>query len=276
LIARDAPAFRLFEWVELTTMDRHDNRPVAFLHSQNAVEDVASGRRLLRRAFLEAPQRNARREEIILSPEMREPPVLLVRRGIAYTPAMLSNGRRAILDIFLTGDIVGVEHAVAARPRFELKAADFVTYSFLQPAKLRKLMANWQIALSVLALTAKQCRRRERHIVALTRLDARSRMAALLLGIYDRLREHELITRPTFAFPLTQAQIADHVGLTVVHVSRTLRRLRDEGLAVVDRQVGIITNLAGLRRVANGGAEPVEQTAGGELLGEIVEGAAAT
>jgi CRP/FNR family transcriptional regulator, anaerobic regulatory protein len=251
--------------MELTTMDRHDNRSGLFLHSQDAVEDVASGRRLLRRAFLEAPERNARREEIILSPEMREPPVLLVRRGIAYTPAMLLNGRRAILDIFLTGDIVGVEHAVAARPRFELKAVDFVTYSFLKPAKLRKLMTNWQIALSALALAAKQGRRRERHIVALTRLDARARMAAFLLGIYDRLREHELITRPNFAFPFTQGQIADHLGLTVVHVSRTLRRLRDEGLALVDRQVSIITNLAGLRRVANGGEEPVHETASGEL-----------
>jgi CRP-like cAMP-binding protein len=239
-------------------MDSHDKRPVAFLHSPDAVEDVASGRRLLLGAFREAPQCTAQREEVILSPEMREPPVLLVRRGIAHSAMTLANGRRAILDVFLTGDIVGVEHAVAARPAFEIKAADLVTYSFLKPSKLRELMANQQIALSVIALAAKRGRQREQHIVALTRLDARARIAAFLLEIYDRLREHELITRQSFTLSLTQDQIADHLGLTMVHVSRTLRRLREERLALVDRHVVIITNLAGLRRVASGGEEPVE------------------
>jgi CRP-like cAMP-binding protein len=116
-----------------------------------------------------------------------------------------------------------------------------------------------------MALAARQCRRREQHIVALTRLDARARIAAFLLGIYDRLREHELITHQSFTLRLTQDRIADHLGLTMVHVNRSLRRLREERLALVDRQVVIITDLAGLRRVASGGEEPVDETANGEL-----------
>lgn len=175
---------------------------------------------------------------------------------------MLENGRRSILDIFLTGDIVGIEHAVTARASFELKAADVVTYSFLKPARLRELMADQQIALSVIALVAKQRRRREERIVALTRLNAYARIAAFLLGIYDRLRERELIARQSFTLRLTQDQIADHLGLTMVHVSRTLRRLREERLALVDRQVVIITDLVGFRRVAAGGEEPVDEIAG--------------
>jgi len=167
-------------------MDRDDNRPVGFLHSPGAVEDVASGRRLLHRAFLEGPQCTAQREEVILSPEMREPPVLLMRRGTAYSAMTLANGRRAILDIFLTRDVVGVEHAVTARASLELKAADVVTYSFLTPAKLRELMANHQIALSVMALAARHCRLREQHIVALTRLDARAHELSPNFG--DELR----------------------------------------------------------------------------------------
>ena len=243
-------------------MDIPDNRSVAFLHSPDAVEDVASGRRSLSRAFREGSQHTAQREEVILSPETREPPVLLMRRGIVYSSARLANGRRSILDVFLSGDIVGVEHAVAARASVELKAADVVTYSFLMPAKLRELMAgDQQIALSVMALVAKERRRREQHIVALTCLDARGRMAAFLLGIYDRLRERELIARQSFTLRLTQDQIADHLGLTMVHVSRTLRRLREERLALVDRQVVIITDLAGLRRVATRGEEPVDEIA---------------
>jgi hypothetical protein len=135
LIAKDAVRVA-------ATMDRDDNRPVGFLHSPDAVEDVASSRRVLLGAFLKAPQRTAQREEVILSPEMREPPVLLVRRGTAYSSVMLTNGRRAIFDIFLTGDFIGVEQAVTARASLELKAADVVTYNFFNPTKLRELMAN--------------------------------------------------------------------------------------------------------------------------------------
>jgi CRP-like cAMP-binding protein len=132
----------------------------------------------------------------------------------------------------------------------------------LKPAKLRELMADQQIALSVIALVAKQGRQREQHIVALARLDAHARIAAFLLGIYDRLRERELVTRPRFTLGLTQDQIADHLGLAMVHVNRTLRRLREERLALVDRQVVIIADLAGLRRVAAGGEESVDEIGG--------------
>lgn len=217
------------------------------------------------RAFRGAPRLTAQREAVILSPEMQEPPVVLVRRGIVYSAMTLANGRRAIPDIFLTGDIVGVEHAVAARARIELKAADSVAYSVLKPAKLRELMADQQTALRVMALAAKQGRQREQHIVALTRLDAHARIGAFLVGIYDRLREHQLISRPSFALPLTQNQIGDHLGLTMVHVSRTLRRLREERLVLVERQVVTITDLAGLRRVAAASDSPAAEIVGDEL-----------
>jgi len=245
-------------------MDRSANR--ALDHNPVAAEDVLSGSRLLRRAFLEAPQRTAARETIILSPELRGPPVLLLRRGLAYRSTTLANGARAIVDVFLTGDIVGIEHAVAARAAFELWAADVVTYSFLSPGKLCQLMANPEIALGIMALTAEQQRWREQHIVALTRLNARGRIAAFVLEIYDRLRQHQLVTGSSFILPLTQEQIADHLGLTMVHVSRTLRRLREERLVLVDRQVIIIIDLAGLRRIAAGDADPFDETAGAGLV----------
>ena len=249
----------------VATMDRLTNRALHH-HSPVAAEDVLSGSRLLRRAFLEAPQRTVDRDTIILSTEMRDPPVLLLKRGLAYTSTALANGRRAIVDTFMAGDIIGIEHAVAARTTFELTAADAVTYCLLKPAKLRELMTNQQIALSVVALMATQHRRREQHIVALTRLDARGRIATFLLEIYDRLRQHQLVMRPTFTLPLTQERIGDHLGLTMVHVSRTLRRLRAERLALVDRQVVIIRDLAGLRRVATGDVEQPDETSDASLI----------
>ena len=203
-------------------------------------------------AFHEAPQHTRARDAVVVSPDMSEPPVILIRRGMAYRSATLANGRRAILDFFLTNDVVGCEH-VASRPAVEIKAVTPITYSALPLLRLRELMARPQIAVTIVALLAEERQRRDQHIVGLTRLDAHARISAFLVGIYDRLRQSELVGRPTFVLPLTQDQIADHLGLTMVHVSRTLRRLREERLALITRQVVIITDLPGLRRAAGVG-----------------------
>jgi DNA-binding transcriptional regulator LsrR (DeoR family) len=80
----------------------------------------------------------------------------------------------------------------------------------------------------------------------------------LLLDLYDRLRRHGLISRMTYNLPLTQEQMADHLGLTLVHVNRTLRRLREERIVLVDRQVVIIMDLERLREFAQGLPQPAE------------------
>jgi DNA-binding GntR family transcriptional regulator len=80
------------------------------------------------------------------------------------------------------------------------------------------------------------------------------------------LFRHGPIVRPTFNLPLTQEQIADHLGLTVVHVNRTLKRLREARLVLVDRQVVIIQDLPRLRQMLDGvvqAPEMIRQTAYG-------------
>jgi CRP-like cAMP-binding protein len=136
----------------------------------------------------------------------------------------------------------------------EVLAATAVGYRLLKPAQVRELMRDPRIALRALAVVAEEQRRVHRHLTEITRLDSRGRLAAMILGVYERLRRQELISRPTFNLSLTQDQMADHLGITVVHVSRTLRRLREEKIVIVDRQVVIILNLDRLRQAASGGS----------------------
>jgi hypothetical protein len=93
---------------------------------------------------------------------------------------------------------------------------------------------------------------RDRHLTAITRFDARERCALFLLDLHDRLRRRDLIARPTFNLPLTQEQIADHLGMTMVHVNRTLRHLREDRLAIVAQQVVMLTDLDRLRALVSG------------------------
>jgi CRP/FNR family transcriptional regulator, anaerobic regulatory protein len=71
-------------------------------------------------------------------------------------------------------------------------------------------------------------------------------------SIHDRLRRRGLTSDLSFNLHLTQEQLADHRGLTLVHVNRTLRRMREDRLVIVDRQVVIIMDLEGLRELVRG------------------------
>ena len=65
---------------------------------------------------------------------------------------------------------------------------------------------------------------------------------------------------------LSQEQIGDHLGLTLVHVNRTLRRLREERIALVDRQVVIIQDIDRMRQLARGLPEPAELPVGTDAV----------
>jgi CRP/FNR family transcriptional regulator, anaerobic regulatory protein len=222
-------------------------------------EDLLTGSRRLRHAFLQQPICNAARDMPLVRLSDSDPTILLIRTGFAFRSCTLADGRRAILHIVTPGDVVGLDHIVLHRPIEEVTAATRVEYRALRASGLRELMKDDPaINLQVLALLADMQWRTDRLAAALGRLDSQARICFMLSDVYERLRRRELISRFTFNLPLTQEQIADHLGLTLVHVNRTLRRLREERIAIIDRQVVIIMDLDRLRKFAQGLPEPAE------------------
>ena len=69
------------------------------------------------------------------------------------------------------------------------------------------------------------------HLTSLGRRSARDRIAHLLLELFHRVRLREQIpsAENSIDFPLTQEMIGNAVGLTAIHVNRTLMELRREG-----------------------------------------------
>ena len=57
-----------------------------------------------------------------------------------------------------------------------------------------------------------------------------TRIAALLISLYRRADALGLVSEESFAFPPTQQHLADALGLSLVHTSKTWSRLRKAGL----------------------------------------------
>jgi CRP-like cAMP-binding protein len=67
--------------------------------------------------------RFARRDEPIVRLTDSEPPVLLIQSGLAFRCCVLGDGRRAILNIVMPGDFIGLDHLVLHRATEEIISA---------------------------------------------------------------------------------------------------------------------------------------------------------
>jgi len=68
------------------------------------------------------------------------------------------------------------------------------------------------------------------------RRDARRRMAHLLCEVAVRLERQRLVAEYGYELPMTQEQLGDTLGLTAVHVNRTLKSLESAGLITRTRR----------------------------------------
>lgn len=234
-------------------MDRDEISKLA-VFAPVLTEDILAGARLLRRAFLAAPLLSVDRGTVLIPAGAAPSPAVLIQYGFAYQTTGLADGRRSIADILVPDDIVGAGRALLRQGDHEIIAATKLSYRLLKPETMRELMRDPRICLRVLALAIEARARIDRHLTAVTRLDARGRIASMILGVYERLQrwQHASISSPSFNLPLTQDQIADHLGITLVHVSRTLRCMREQQMVFVKRRVIVILDIDELRRAAAG------------------------
>jgi CRP/FNR family transcriptional regulator len=92
------------------------------------------------------------------------------------------------------------------------------------------------------------------HVLLLGRKTARERVATFVLTLSDRARRRGDAPSPV-DLPMGRADIADHVGLTVETVSRTMTAFKREGLVDLPNAHAVtIRRLEALRTIAEGAA----------------------
>lgn len=87
--------------------------------------------------------------------------------------------------------------------------------------------------------------------LSLGQRSAISRMAHLFCELHLRLSAVDKARADGFEFPLTQRELAECLGLTVVHVNRTIQELRRRGLVELENRQLTILEKRGLEGVAD-------------------------
>jgi len=174
-----------------------------------------------------------------------------LKKGWACAIHGLAGGQRQILDIYLPGEIMGLHDLNRDRATAGIRALTSICACIFSEAALFQVFES-SPALSKLffiELLHRHTLLTER-IVDIGRRPAIERIAHFLLEMKIRLRAPE----NDFAFPLTQALLADVLSMSPVHVSRMFAKLKERGLVEMTESRVVIGNLAGLIELA--GFEP--------------------
>lgn len=170
--------------------------------------------------------------------------------GLACRYKALDDGRRQILSLHAPGDLLDLhglllgrlDHSVAtlSRCRVALIPADALLEVLDRRPNLRR--AFWRATLVDGALLRS-------WLVALGQRPAHERVAHLFCEVDARLAAAGFATGDTLDFPITQEELADALGLSVVHVNRVLQRLRRDGLITLRARRLAIHDREALRRL---------------------------
>ncbi|MHB2208008.1 Crp/Fnr family transcriptional regulator [Methylobacterium sp. CM6257] len=155
----------------------------------------------------------------------------IILSGWACCYQMLNEGRRAILSFHVPGDVPDLQSLHLPHTDFGMTALTPAAVAFVAHADLRALMADYPAISTALwreALITAAVHRA--WMAGLGRREARGRLAHLFCELYLRLKAVGLVDGYTLPLPLRQHDLADALGLTSVHVNRTVKDLRAEGL----------------------------------------------
>lgn len=215
-----------------------------------AIEDLLTGHNMIRHLFLQRPERISRNTALVMPGEPC-PPILLIRSGYAFRSCITAAGQRAIVDIFVPGDICGLEHAFTKYPTDEIRSVGLTYFQAVIAPVFRNLFLQPPAALRIAAIIA-EARYRIERVAAMKALDARTRVCVALFDLYERMSRNGTISEPRYYLPFTQEQLGEYLGLSNVHISRVLKCLGQERVVHVDRRLVIIEDIMRLRECASG------------------------
>lgn len=183
-----------------------------------------------------------------------DPPsdVHLVLDGFAYRYKTLPDGGRQIVAVLAPGDFCDLHVAILGEMDHSIATLAPCTIVDIPAATIRDLTENRPRIVRALwwATLVDEGILRE-WLTGMGLRQAPERMAHLFCELLVRLHLVGIADDDGYDLPLTQQDLGDLLGMTSVHVNRTLRDLRDAELVVVKRKRVTIPDAARLKAFCN-------------------------
>ena len=217
-------------------------------YSQRVPLDAAD-----RQALLDLPFKTRKVEagQFITREGMKAEFSTLLLSGFAYRQKLTADGDRQIVSIHIPGDFMDLEgsllvtadHSVQALTRGEIATIATPHLVALIDSHPRLARAMWIDTLIDASIYRE-------WVMNVGRRPAIQRIGHVLCEFGRRIELAGLGTTQGYQFPMTQEQLADAVGLTPVHVNRTLKAMEAEKLIARHKRFIRIPDWERLRTMA--------------------------
>lgn len=209
-----------------------------------------SGAATLEKMLRERVQRAGPGEDLICEGD-RVDSVRFILSGWLCRYKALEDGRRQIVNFILPGDTSDAHAYLLAVMDHSISTLTPVVYAEFDRNQFESLVgSDHTVAEALWCETLVSNAIQREWAINLGRRVALERVAHLLCEIYERLRPVGMVDGNSCAFPVTQMDLADATGLSVVHLNRTLQELRAAGLIVLRERTLTINDLDALKNTA--------------------------
>ena len=184
-------------------------------------------------------------------------------QGWAARARSLADGRSQFILVFLPGDLFAVKsmfitcHTDAIVCLSDI-LVERIHYRILHDVYVK----DGDVASRCIWQVMEEERRLHSWVTGLGQGSAEERLAMLLIDFRGRLILSRTIAADALSYemPLTQSQLADHLGITAVHVNRVLRGFRESAVVTIRDGLVVITDLRKLTQHAAALLDPHERT----------------
>lgn len=190
--------------------------------------------------------------DYIVEPGEKFSRVYLLIDGWASRSKLTGNGARQIINFAIPGDILCFNAALFDTAEVFVQAHTALEAFAIPIRPFADLLNNQpQLAIALAWTAAQEEGVVSERLLSLGRRSARQRAAHLLCEVHRRLQVVDLVKgEAQFQLPLTQEDLADSLGISMIHTNRILRDLVRGGLIAMDRQSVWLLDLDRLRAIS--------------------------
>ncbi len=159
------------------------------------------------------------------------PHIYTVLEGVLFRFRILEDGRRQIVNFVFPGDLIGLQGAMDDPLLHGCEALSAATLCVFPRDRMTELFAEQpRLGYDLIWLAAKEEAALEEHLVSIGRRTAQERLVYLAIFLVERGMATGLAKQNALKLSITQGQISDTLGLSLVHTNRTLQALRKRKL----------------------------------------------
>ncbi len=185
------------------------------------------------------------------------PQLFTALRGMGLRYKTLPNGKRHVISFVMPGDFIGLQAGIMGEMSHSVEATTHMTLCVFNRADFWSLFKHHpDRAFDLTWLGAAEEHFLGEALSTVGQRSAQERVAWALVRLFKRGQALAMVKHGAMPLPFRQQDLADALGLSLVHTNKTLAKLRDRQLAGWSEGILTIHDLDALARVAEMEAEP--------------------